>query len=157
VDLIVHLGDIGAKGILGRLATVAPVLVQSEDRKGYVPVAAPGEAPTKVIEAGGLSIGIVFNVTLPRKDIEVLPDGGLKFPDKPLPDVLKSKFGRHVDAVAWGGTHRQMQLEHEGVLFFNPGSPTLPSDSQGENDQGSIAVLDVSSGAPKVELIRLRK
>src|SRR4029453_4839984 len=37
VDLVVHLGDIGRKGILDRLLGIAPVLVPVGDNKGYVP------------------------------------------------------------------------------------------------------------------------
>src|SRR5207249_12341511 len=75
VDLIVHLGDIGQKGILGRLASIAPVLVPAPGNKGYVPMSGGGSAPVKVIEAGGLCVGLTFNITLPRKDIVVEEDG----------------------------------------------------------------------------------
>jgi len=83
-------------------------------------------------------------------------DGSLKFPDEPLADILRSKFARLVDAVAYGGTHRQTRLEYQGVLFFNPGSPTLPSDRRDDNDLGSVAVLNLTGGKPRVELVRLR-
>ena len=155
VDLIVHLGDIGQKGILGRLASIAPVLVPAGDNKGYIPLG--GGTPVKVIEAGGLSVGLTFNITLPRKDIVVEEDGRLKFPDKPLPDILRSKFAQMVDAVAYGGTHRQTQMKYQGVLFFNPGSPTLPADRQDDDDLGSVAVLNLTDGKPRVELVRLSK
>src|SRR5262245_42060966 len=94
VDLIVHLGDIGQKGILARLGMVAPVLIPAGGNKGYIPVG--GSGPVRVIEGGGLSVGLSFNVTLPRKDIVVEQDGSLTFPDKPLPDILRSKFDRLV-------------------------------------------------------------
>jgi putative phosphoesterase len=155
VDLIVHLGDIGQKGILERLGRVAPVLVPAGANKGYIPVG--GAGPVKVIEGGGLSVGLTFNITLPRKDIVVEKDGSLKFPEKPLSDILHSKFARMVDAVAYGGTHRQTQLEYQGVLFFNPGSPTLPSDRRSDNDLGGVAVLHLTDGKPRVELVRLNK
>ena len=157
VDLIVHLGDIGQKAILGRLGSIAPVLIPAGDNKGYIPVGGDDAAPVKVIEARGLCVGLTFNLTLPRKDIVLEADGSLKFPDKPLSDILRSKFARMVDAVAYGGTHRQTRLEYQGVLFFNPGSPTLPADRQGDDDLGGVAVLDLTGGEPRVELVRLRK
>src|SRR5262245_28535504 len=53
VDLVVHLGDIGRKGILDRLLEVAPVLVPVGGNKGYVPWLEGGgesaEAPVRVI------------------------------------------------------------------------------------------------------------
>jgi putative phosphoesterase len=158
VDLIVHLGDIGRKGILDRLGEVAPVLVPSGDGKGYVPAGALGEAePVKVVDASGVRVGIVFNVANPDKKLSLNEMGAVEFPDVPLDWLLNRRFGGPVDVVAFGGTHRQLEQQHEGVLFINPGSPTLPSDRRDDNDLGSVAVLDLSGGAPKVELLRLRK
>jgi putative phosphoesterase len=153
VDLIVHLGDIGRKGILDRLGAVAPVLVPVGDNKGYVPAAGPDE-PVKFIDAGGLSVGLVFNLAQPDKKI-VVEDDRVVFPDGPLADLLHRRFRHPVDVVAFAGTHRQLEQSHEGVLFFNPGSPTLPSDKRGANDLGGVAVLTVSKGQPRVDLIRL--
>jgi predicted phosphodiesterase len=65
-------------------------------------------------------------------------------------------FGEAVTVVAFGGTHRAMHWEGDGVLWFNPGSPNLPSDKQGHDDLGSVAVLEVSDGKPSVEIIRLK-
>lgn len=154
--LIIHLGDIGQKGILARLGAVAPVLVPVGDNKGYILVSG-GAAPVKVVESSGVRVGLTFNITNPDKAIVVGESGSLQFGDKPLPDLLLRRFGREVDVVAFGGTHRQLEQAHEGVLFFNPGSPTLPSDRQGDDDLGSVAVLDLSSGKPKVQLVRLKK
>jgi hypothetical protein len=33
----------------------------------------------------------------------------------------------------------------------------LPSDKQGDDDIGSVALLDLSMGSPRVELRRLKK
>src|SRR5262245_30871494 len=82
VDLIVHLGDIGQKGILGRLARIAPVLVPAGSDKGWIPVGQQGAAPLKVIEAARLSVGLTFNLAKPDKAITV-DDGALQF-SKPL-------------------------------------------------------------------------
>jgi putative phosphoesterase len=156
VDLIVHLGDIGRKGILPRLAAIAPVLVPAGDDKGWIDADAAGE-PIKVIETGSGSVGLTFNVGKPDKAISAGP-GGLEFvTEKPLADLLQRRFKRGVDAVAFGGTHRQHQEDHDGVLFFNPGSPNLPDDRQDANDIGSVAVLDLSAGRPRVDLVRLRR
>jgi putative phosphoesterase len=155
VDLIVHLGDIGRKGILDRLAAVAPVYVPVGDDKGWIPAGQEAVAPIKVIEAVGVSLGLTFNLTKPDKAVTV-EDTSLSFA-KPMAEIMRRRFGRPVDAIAFGGTHRQRQEEHEGVVFFDPGSPTYPSDQQGENDLGSVSVLDLSSGRPVVELKRLTR
>lgn len=155
VDLIVHLGDIGQKGILGRLEAVAPVLVPAGDNKGYVRWNETAGEPVKVIESDGVSVGIVFNLANPDKAVVVGKDG-LEF-QKPLPDVLKRRFGRAVDVVASAGTHTQRLEEHEGVLFFDPGSPTLPSDKRSEDDLGSVAILEIQDGRPRVDHVRLSR
>ena len=111
-------------------------------------------APTKVVDVGGLRLGLTFNLAQPDKKI-VVEDERIVFPETPLADLLKRRFKQPVDLVAFAGTHRQLQQVHEGVLFFNPGSPTLPSDRRAENDLGSVAVLDVVKGKAAVDLVRL--
>src|SRR5579862_919656 len=77
VDLIVHLGDVGRKGILDRLASVAPVLSPSGDPKkgGYLPWGDAGVEIVKAVEIGGVSIGLTFNLAKPDKKITVAPQG----------------------------------------------------------------------------------
>jgi hypothetical protein len=139
VDLIVHLGDIGRKAILDRLSGVAPVWVPGERDKGYVPWQPavgpdPSATPVKVVEADGTSVGMVFNLAKPDKKIVVGEQ--VDFPDEPL---------------AFGGTHRQIEQRHEDVLFFNPGSPNLPVP----DTPAGVAVLDLTGGTPRVELITI--
>lgn len=153
VDLIVHLGDIGKKVIVDRLAAVAPVWVATEDRKGYGP--AGSTDPVKVLEIGDHRIGLCFNLAQPDKKI-VVEDESIAFPDGvALDKLLDRRFKAPVTVVAFGGTHRQLEQQHEGVLFFNPGSPTLPADATGPDDLGGVAVLDVSGRRPAVRLVRI--
>lgn len=153
VDLVVHLGDIGRKGILDRLLAVAPVLVPVGGNKGYVPWAEGGTAaagdPVRVISSGGTGVGLTFNLAQPDKKIVVGDD--LTFPDEPLDGLLHRRFRADVAAVAFGGTHRAMEQEHEGVLFFNPGSPNLPV----EGSPAAVAVLDLGAGTPRVEIVTI--
>jgi len=153
VDLIVHLGDVGKKTFITRLQAIAPVWVPDEERKGYVAFESD-DTPQKVIDVGGLRLGLTFNLALPDKKI-VVEDDTIVFPDAPLAGLLTRRFSEPVDLVAFGGTHRELRQEHEGVLFFNPGSPTLPADRRDDDDLGSVAVLDVAKGKAKVDLVRL--
>ncbi len=150
VDLIVHLGDVGRKGILDRLGEVAPVWVPFGDDKGYVPHLSRDDDPIKVIEgAKGTQVGLVFNLTKPDKKIGV--DGtSITYDDGALPALLQRRFKQPVDVVAFGGTHVAHAEDRDGVLFVNPGSPTLPSD-----EAASVAVVDLTSAKPKAKLIRL--
>jgi putative phosphoesterase len=142
-DLIVHLGDVGKEGVLNRLREIAPVRV-------------PQRGKGETIEAGDIRIGITFDITRLGVASSVDENGMLPV-DGDLGAVLAKKFGASVNAVAFGGTHRQFKQEHAGVLFFNPGSPNLPSDRMGDNDLGSVAILEVAGGRANVELVRLSK
>jgi hypothetical protein len=148
VDLIVHLGDIGRHGILDRLGEVAPVMVPAGDGKGYVPRGAAAE-PVKVIEVGGRAVGLTFNIAQPDKKI-AMGDDALTFA-APVSDLVQRRFKQPVDVIAFGGTHREHQERTDGILFFNPGSPTLPM-----GDAGTVAVLEVKAGKPAVKIVTLR-
>jgi putative phosphoesterase len=153
VDVIVHLGDIGRKGILDRLREVAPVLVPVGDNKSYVPpgIDDPAQAVRTIVTAGGSTVGLWFNLAQPDKKIEVPMDGGpIAYAEGALPALLQRRFKTGVDVVAFGGTHVGASFTKDGVLFVNPGSPTLPSDGM-----PSVAVLDGSEKSPKASLVRL--
>ncbi|HZU72981.1 MAG TPA: metallophosphoesterase family protein [Acidimicrobiales bacterium] len=147
VDLIVHLGDIGHKGILTRLAAAAPVLVPAGANKGYVPHAGGGEA-VKVLQVGRWSVGLWFNLAQPDKKI-VVGEDSIDFGSEPFDKLMKRRFGDRVSVVAFAGTHRPLEQHNEGVLFFNPGSPTLPMPGCSP----SVAVLDVKGRSPSVRVV----
>ena len=151
VDLIVHLGDVGRKGILERLGEVAPVWVPYGEDKGYVPHLSRDDAPVKVIADG--RVGLTFNLTKPDKKIEVGQQAPttITYADGALPALLQRRFKADVGVVAFGGTHVAHAEERDGVLFVNPGSPTLP----GDGPTGSVAVLDVGGEKPRAKLVRL--
>ncbi len=135
VDLIVHCGDIGNLGVLNRLETVAPVLaVPGEIDLGLVD-ARVGKSP-RVVEAGGVRLGIVFDFAQ-LGTVE-------EFPDRP------------VDVIACAASHRDMIASQKGVLLVNPGSPTLPAAPK-EGELGTVAVLELRDGIATVEIVRLRR
>jgi putative phosphoesterase len=141
VDLIVHLGDVGKKVCVDRLAEAAPVMVQTEDRKGYH---VAGSTDTGVYAVGG--VGLTFNLAQPDKKITVSPDG-LAFADD-MGKLLLKRFKEEVRVVAFAATHEPLQLTYDDVLFFNPGSPTLPMTAP-----GTVAILDLSKKQPGVKIV----
>ena len=151
VDLIVHLGDVGRKGILDRLGEVAPVWVPFGDDKGYVPHLSRDDDPVKVLDG---RVGLTFNLTKPDKKIAVSSDAPttITYAEGALPGLLRRRFKEDVRVVAFGGTHVAHAEERDGVLFVNPGSPTLPADGP----TGSVAELDLSAKKPKAKLVRLK-
>ena len=150
VDLIVHLGDVGRKGILTRLGELAPVWVPYGDDKGYVPDLERDGDPVKVLAE---RVGLTFNLTKPDKKIGVSQGTPttITYPDGALPALLQRRFKAGVDVVAFGGTHVAHAEERDGVLFVNPGSPTIP----GDGPTGSVAVLDLAKKRPAAKVVRL--
>jgi uncharacterized protein len=97
-DHILHAGDIGAPGILDRLAAIAPVTAVrgNIDKDAW----AKRLPKTEVFEAGGISIYILH-------DLAELD--------------LKPKVAGF-SVVVSGHSHIPKQEMHDGVLYFNPGS-----------------------------------
>jgi len=163
-ELIVHLGHVCDPALLDRLSRVAPVLacrtslddltfgprldeeVKSGRAAGYV----------RVIEAPGAVIGAVDDVCKRGVELQLADESRLVFRDAPTGDVLRSKFGRAVDVVAWANTHTPSIVVRDGILFLNPGSPNFPGGWR-KGGPGTFAVLDLSRGTIEAEIIDLAR
>ncbi len=75
-----------------------------------------------------------------------MSETGIEFADD-MGKLLLKRFKQDVNVVAFAATHAPMNLAYDGVLFFNPGSPTLPMTSP-----GTVAILDLSKKAPSVKV-----
>ena len=95
---VIHAGDVGSPEILKKLATIAPVTaVRGNVDKGAWAQQLP---QTQVLEAGGISIYLVHDLT----QLDVKPEAA----------------GFRV--VISGHSHIPKQEVRNGVLYFNPGS-----------------------------------
>lgn len=127
VDHILHAGDIGAPGILPRLAEIAPL------------TAIRGNADTAVW-AGGLPEDTI--VVLGGRLVMMLHDRNA-LPIDPAAEGI--------DIVVSGHSHRP-KVEHiDGVLYLNPGSAghrrfQLPV---------TLATLELTDGQPRAEIHHL--
>jgi putative phosphoesterase len=147
IDLVLHLGDMGDAAVLDRLAAIAPAVAtrgrddpQNDDRI----------APTvRVIEAGGLVVGAVFDLT--DAGLAILDGDRLTVAGHTSNERLEAVFGRRVDVVAFGATHRGMVASSGGVLLVNPGSATLPAGG----DERTVAILEVCEGVATVQVVRV--
>lgn len=171
VDLVIDLGHTGSaenfcRGVLDRLEKVAPVLavrdfyVGSDDQ----PILTPADSPrvdglTRVVDAGGVRIGLVHNLEREPGPRITTPPGGLPELDAVgLRDRVAEKFGGPVDVVAYGGTHRPASLFADGMLFVNPGSPTYPKGLRrvaGQRAVGTVGVLAIDTNAVSFEILDL--
>ena len=154
-DLLLHCGDLECLGVLDCLEQVAPVMAV----RGYEDPREPGERladTTRIVEVGGVRIGMVHDIQWPPPVIATTPDGsGLVFPEAGLAALLTRKFGGEVDAVAFGDTHEELTEWREGVLFINPGSPTYPGRRHQPGSLGTIGILEVRNGAMEPRIVNL--
>jgi putative phosphoesterase len=171
VDLIVHLGHMGfreilGRGVLDRLAAVAPVLAvrdYSTDDEGN-PYVTPSDGDrvaglTRVIKAGDVRVGAVHNPGRPPGPEITTPPGGLpELSGVTVEKVLTAKFGQPVDVVAYASSHRAAAVTADGVLFVNPGSPTYPKGPgrvPGVRALGTVGILEITDGSIAFEVIEL--
>ncbi len=97
-DRIVHAGDIGGPEVLAALTAVAPVTaVRGNNDFGPWAEAIP---ETAVVDVGGVHIYLLHD--LGQLDLDPCAAGMV--------------------AVISGHSHRPLQEERDGVLYFNPGS-----------------------------------
>jgi uncharacterized protein len=97
-DYILHAGDIGDPAILTQLGKLAPITAirGNVDRATW----AMNIPDTNVLEAGGISIYVLHNLT----QLDLKPDAA------------------GFSVVVYGHSHVSKQETKNGVLYFNPGS-----------------------------------
>lgn len=105
VDLILHAGDILEMSIIEQLSGVADTMAVRGNMD--LPDVAHSLPARRFIEIGEFRIGLTHGQGGPSGIVE----------------RVASEF-REVDCIVFGHTHNALVQEIEGVLFFNPGSPT---------------------------------
>lgn len=107
VDLIVHVGDFSALEDYKRLTKindVRAVFGNMDDAR------LRAQLPKKdIFQCGDLRIGLYHG------------DGP---PERILERVQREFKGENVQAVIFGHSHEPLNVRQDGVLYFNPGSPT---------------------------------
>jgi putative phosphoesterase len=131
VDLILHAGDVGGRGVLSGLSAIAPV----EAVYGNVDDPHdPSLARARTVTVGGVTIHVSHGHEL----------------GSPSPDVVLARYAGRV--VIFGHTHRAVMVRgSDGRIALNPGAAgprrfDLPP---------SVARLTISGGAADVEIISL--
>jgi putative phosphoesterase len=131
VDGVLHCGDVTTAAALEGLAGVAPVWATRSD--GDPPPAPPTLADgPRVLAVGGVRIGLTF----------ALPE------DAATAAGAARLFGGPVAACVFGGTHAASVTETDGVLFVNPGSPSLAKTR-------TAAVLTLEGGRARAEIVAI--
>ncbi|MBP1903792.1 putative phosphoesterase [Paenibacillus turicensis] len=125
VDLILHLGDWVVMDVYDQLAQLAPVDGIAGNNDGYEIIERFGEQ--KLLTLEGKKIGLIHGHTpYSRKGT----DG----------NALLAFEGQKVDVILFGHSHQPLMRNENGILLFNPGSPT---DKRREK-RYSFGLLDIS-------------
>ena len=107
VDLILHAGDVVSPGLLADLKVIAPVEVVRGNCDGWELASLPEQ---KIITCEEVRIGLTHGAngvgrTTPERALHTFEQGS-------------------VELIVFGHSHIPYKERHEGVLLFNPGSPT---------------------------------
>ena len=131
VDGILHCGDVTTAAALAGLGELAPVYATRSD--GDPPPAPPVlDAGPRVLVLAGVRVGLTFN----------LPE------DAMASGAAARLFGGPVAACVYGGTHAAAIDEADGVLFVNPGSPSLAKTR-------TAAILTLDGGRPTARIVQI--
>jgi putative phosphoesterase len=153
VDLILHAGHAYVPSCIEWLEQIAPVRATESWVEGS------GESLTRngqalVMDLEGHTVGMAHELILSSLGDDVLPGAiARSFPrDESLAAALVQIFGRPVGIVVFGYTHEAMVEDHDGVLFVNPGSPSLVRQ---QVRLGTVAILEVTPEGRTARIIDL--
>ena len=134
-DIIIHVGDFCDMDILTRLKKGKEVKAVYGNMDGLeLRQALPRQA---VFKCEDVTIGLVHGEGAPEKVAEYVGD------------MFK---GQKVDAIIFGHSHVAMNKVINGVLFFNPGSPTDTIRSP----YLSYGILEVKGKSIKGQIVKIK-
>lgn len=106
VDLILHAGDFVEFSVLEMLQEIAPVEavygnMDASDMRTRLP-------EKRIVQVAGFTLGLIHG------------DGG----PAGITERVRRQFSDTIDAIIFGHSHQPLNERQNGILFFNPGSPT---------------------------------
>ena len=108
VDLILHAGDLVQLSILEELKKAGPKVVAVCGNMDSISV--KRTLPDRqIIQAEQFRIGLTHGIGAPANVMET---------------VKRTFKDEQVDCIVYGHSHSPQNEVHEGILYFNPGSPT---------------------------------
>ncbi|AET68891.1 phosphoesterase, MJ0936 family [Desulfosporosinus orientis DSM 765] len=128
-DLILHAGDLTHMSLINELACIAPVRGVSGNCDGW-DVRLPDQ---DIVECESLKIGLIHGSS----------GKGKTTPERAYYAFLESE----VDIIVFGHSHSPFMEWRNGILLFNPGSPT---DKRREQNF-SFGLMDIEHGQVKAK------
>ena len=139
VDAILHAGDVFSPHLIDELAAIAPVAVARGN--GDDGTDDPRLRDEWVLEFGGVTVAMLHDFPSPARR-------GASFVQ-----AQASKRFAGADVLICGHTHIAELHALPGLLWLNPGSPTLPDNKS--KRLGTIALVTIADGIASAELHQL--
>lgn len=132
VEMIVHAGDIVEKDLLEKLRSLreTKAVYGNMDSGALQHILKDKE----VFQVGKFKIGLIHGYGAPAN----------------LIDTVAGEF-KGIDAVIFGHSHEPVNMVRDGVLFFNPGSPTDKIFAKTNN----YGIIEVTDKAIEGKIVRL--
>jgi len=146
VDLILHAGDIYELSVLNDLEKIAPVLAARGDDDSGATLADKRVKEKHILKLEGKTVWLIHEKPFAPKNQSFMP---LWWESRLDPE--QNKFGKP-DIVVFGHEHRTFNQNMDDVLFISSGSPTFLNYKR---EPGTLALLELNSGAPDVNIIHL--
>ena len=144
VDLILHAGDIYTLTVLDELEEIAPVLAALGDDD--YPGPDPRVREKHILELEGQTLWLIHEGPQMPVSSSWLP---LWWQKRVSPD--EDGYGKPYIIVS-GHEHRTIVERCDGILYINPGSPTLLNYRR---RLGTVGILELSDGKADVRIIQL--
>ena len=164
VELILHAGGINTPDVLDLLEGIAPVKAAGRVQKGHAESPQPSSLEgggddarvqqQHVLELEGHRIALINEFWLPWISDELMPGaiGRQSIGEGELPQLVEDYIQAPVDIVVFGRTLYALVEEHQGILFINPGSPSLPRALM---KLGQVAILELTANSRAAKLVEL--
>lgn len=132
VDMILHAGDFVEKSLWEKLVSLkeTKAVYGNMDSQALRAILRPKD----IVEIGKMKIGLIHGYGAPRDLLE----------------TVRHEFSG-VDAIVFGHSHSALNVTKDGVLFFNPGSPTDTIFAT----TNSYGILDVTDRDIKGTIVKL--
>jgi putative phosphoesterase len=132
-DLIIHAGDLVEMSVIEELERVAETKAVWGNMDG---AEIRERLPEKILfEAGGKKIAVTHG----------------KGPSLKVFQQIRKEFKKNPDIVIFGHSHVPINETINGVLFFNPGSPTDRIFAP----YRSLGIIEINSGKIQAKIIKL--
>ena len=155
VDVILHAGDIYVPSCLDWLEEIAPVYAVELGADSHFKDDPRVVDKIRVLNLQGHTIGMIHDLLVPGMAQEITEFSPLAKhfpPEADLSTALETVFDAPVDIVIFGHSHYPAVEEFQGVLFVNPGSPSLPKQLR---RLGQVAIMELGPGYKRAEILEL--